>query len=89
MREDRRAQVVLADPDGFVLDSGGYAYDPEELVAIFLSTQRELVQGVSRFDFGRIAEFSFQLAGTEMIVACRRVFSPYGGCIVIVVDLRG
>ncbi len=78
-------QIVLADADGFVLDNGGYVYDPDELVSIFMSTQRQMEDGVIRFDFGQISEFSFRLVGTEMTVACRRVFWPDGGCLVIVV----
>lgn len=82
-------QVVLADADGFVLDNGGYVYDPDELVSIFVSTQRQMEDGVLRFDFGQISEFSFRLVGTEMIVACRRVFWADGGCLVIVVVPAG
>lgn len=78
-------QVVLADADGFVLDNSGYVYDPDELVAVFMSTQRQLQDGILRFDFGQISEFSFSLVGTDMTVACRRVFWPDGGCMVIVV----
>lgn len=78
-------QIVLADADGFVLDNGGYVYDPDELVSIFMSTQRQMEDGVVRFDFGQISEFSFSLVGTEMTIACRRVFWPDGGCLVIVV----
>lgn len=78
-------QVVLADADGFVLDNSGYVYDPDELVAVFMSTQRQLQDGAVRFDFGQVSEFSFSLVGTEMTVACRRVFWPDGGCMVIVV----
>lgn len=78
-------QVVLADADGFVLDNSGYVYDPDELVAVFMSTQRQLQDGILRFDFGQVSEFSFSLVGTDMTVACRRVFWPDGGCMVIVV----
>jgi len=78
-------QVVLADQDGFVLDNGGYVFDPDELVTLFMSTQRQMEDGVVRFDFGQISEFSFMLVGTEMTVACRRIFWPDGGCVVIVV----
>lgn len=78
-------QVVLADPDGFVLDNGGYVFDPDELVTLFMSTQRQMQDGVVRFDFGQISEFSFMLVGTEMTVVCRRIFWPDGGCVVIVV----
>jgi hypothetical protein len=78
-------QVVLADPDGFVLDNGGYVFDPDELVTLFMSTQRQMEDGVVRFDFGQISEFSFMLVGTEMTIACRRIFWPDGGCVVIVV----
>lgn len=78
-------QVVLADADGFVLDNSGYVYDPDELVAVFMSTQRQLQDGILRFDFGQVSEFSFSLVGTEMTVACRRVFWPDGGCMAIVV----
>ena len=78
-------QVVLADPDGFVLDNSGYVYDPDELVSIFMSTQTQMEEGVMRFDFGKISEYNFRLVGTEMTVACRRVFWPDGGCIVVVV----
>jgi hypothetical protein len=78
-------QVVLADADGFVLDNGGYVFDPDELVAIFMSTQRQMQEGAIRFDFGQISEFNFTLVGTELTVACRRVFWPDGGCVVIVV----
>lgn len=78
-------QVVLADPDGFVLDNGGYVFDPDELVTLFMSTQRQMEDGVVRFDFGQISEFSFMLVGTEMAIACRRIFWPDGGCVVIVV----
>jgi hypothetical protein len=78
-------QVVLADADGFVLDNSGYVYDPDELVAVFMSTQRQLQDGILRFDFGQVSEFSFGLVGTDMTVACRRVFWPDGGCMVIVV----
>ena len=78
-------QVVLADPDGFVLDNSGYVYDPDELVSIFMSTQMQMEEGVMRFDFGKISEYNFRLVGTEMTVACRRVFWPDGGCIVVVV----
>jgi hypothetical protein len=78
-------QVVLADADGFVLDNGGYVFDPDELVSIFMSTQRQMQDGVVRFDFGQISEFNYSLVGTELTVACRRVFWPDGGCVVIVV----
>lgn len=78
-------QVVLADADGFVLDNGGYVFDPDELVSIFVSTQRQMEDGILRFDFGQIAEFSFRLEGTDMTIACRRVFWPDGGCLVVVV----
>jgi|GEM_PF-1097142 len=78
-------QVVLADQDGFVLDNGGYVFDPDELVTLFMSTQRQMEDGVVRFDFGQISEFAFTLIGTEMTVACRRIFWPDGGCVVIVV----
>jgi len=78
-------QVVLADADGFVLDNGGYVYDPDELVSIFVSTQRQMQDGVLRFDFGQISEFSFRLVGTDMTIACRRVYWQDGGCLVIVV----
>lgn len=78
-------QIVLADADGFVLDNGGYVYDPDELVSIFMSTQRQMEDGVIRFDFGQVSEFSFRLVGTDMTIACRRVFWPEGGCVVIVV----
>lgn len=82
-------QVVLADADGFVLDNGGYVYDPDELVSIFVSTQRQMEEGILRFDFGQISEFSFRLVGTEMIVACRRVFWAEGGCLIILVVPAG
>ncbi len=82
-------QVILADPDGFVLDNGGYVFDPDHLVALFLSTQRQMQEGAIRFDFGQISEFSFCLTGTELTVACRRVFWPDGGCVVIVVVPEG
>lgn len=82
-------QVVLADADGFVLDNRGYVYDPDELVAIFMSTQSQMQEGVVRFDFGQVAEYSFRLVGTEMAVACHRVFWPDSGCIVIVVSPPG
>jgi hypothetical protein len=78
-------QVVLADGDGFILDNIGYVYDPDELVAIFMSTQKQMEDGVLRFDFGQISEFSFLLVGTDMTIACRRVFWPAGGCLVAVV----
>ncbi|MCA1960106.1 MAG: hypothetical protein LDL33_04860 [Desulfomonile sp.] len=78
-------QIVLADQDGFVLDNGGYVFDPDELVTLFMSTQRQMEEGVVRFDFGQISEFAFTLIGTEMTVACRRIFWPDGGCVVIVV----
>ncbi len=78
-------QVVLADADGFVLDNWGYVYDPDELVAIFMSTQKQMEDGALRFDFGRISEFSFRLVGADVTIACRRVFSPAGGCMVVVV----
>jgi hypothetical protein len=78
-------QVVLADSDGFVLDNGGYVFDPDELVALFLSTQRQMQEGAVRFDFGQISEFTFCLTGTELTVACRRVFMPDRGCVVIFV----
>lgn len=78
-------QVVLADQDGFVLDNGGYVYDPDELVTLFMSTQRQMEDGVVRFDFGQISEFAFTLIGTEMTIACKRIFWPDGGCVVIVV----
>jgi hypothetical protein len=78
-------QVVLADADGFVLDNAGYVYDPDELVSIFISTQRQMQDGILGFDFGQISEFSFRMVGTDMTVACRRVFWADGGCLVIVV----
>ncbi|AFM25464.1 hypothetical protein [Desulfomonile tiedjei] len=78
-------QIVLADSDGFVLDNGGYVFDPDQLVALFMSTQRQMQEGAVRFDFGQISEFSFCLTGTELTVACRRIFWPDGGCVVIVV----
>jgi hypothetical protein len=78
-------QVVIADADGFVLDNSGYVYDPDELVSVFMSTQQQMSDGVLRFDFGQISEFSFRLVGTESTVACRRVFWPDGGCLVAVV----
>jgi hypothetical protein len=78
-------QVVLADQDGFVLDNKGYVYDPDELVAIFMSTQRQIQDGALRFDFGQVSEFSFVLVGTETKVASRRVFWQDGGCMVVVV----
>lgn len=82
-------QVVLADSDGFVLDNGGYVFDPDQLVALFLSTQRQMQEGTVRFDFGQISEFSFCMTGTELTVACRRVFWPDGGCVVVVVVPEG
>jgi hypothetical protein len=82
-------QVVIADADGFVLDNGGYVYDPDELVSVFMSTQQQMSDGVIRFDFGQISEFSFRLVGTETTVACRRVFWPDGGCLVVVVVPTG
>jgi hypothetical protein len=85
IRDGLADQVILADPDGFVLDNKGYVYDPDELVAIFMSTQRQIQDGALRFDFGQVSEFSFVLVGTEMKVACRRVFWHNGGCLVIVV----
>ena len=85
IRDGIADQVILADADGFVLDNKGYAYDPDELVAIFMSTQRQIQDGAVRFDFGQVSEFSFVLLGTEMKVACRRVFWHNGGCLVIVV----
>jgi len=78
-------QVVLADADGFVLDNWGYVYDPDELVAIFMSTQRQMEEGVLRFDFGQISEFGFSLVGSDVAIGCRRVFGPAGGCLVVVV----
>ena len=78
-------QVVLADADGFVLDNCGYVYDPDALVSVFMSTQQQMSEGVIRFDFGQISEFSFQLVGTETNVSCRRVYWPDGGCLVVVV----
>lgn len=78
-------QVILADPDGFVLDNDGYIFDPDELVALFLSTQRQMQEGAIRFDFGEISEFGFALVGTDLTIACRRIFWPDGGCLVIVV----
>ncbi|MDQ7782127.1 MAG: hypothetical protein RDU20_04560 [Desulfomonilaceae bacterium] len=82
-------QVVLADPDGFVLDNDGYVYDPDELVSVFMSTQQQMSDGVLRFDFGQISEFSFRLVGTDTTIACRRVFWPDGGCLVVVVVPAG
>ncbi|MBI5250620.1 MAG: hypothetical protein HY912_14110 [Desulfomonile tiedjei] len=82
-------QVIIADSDGFVLDNGGYVFDPDQLVALFLSTQRQMQEGAVRFDFGQISEFSFCLTGTELTVACRRVFWPDGGCVVVVVVPEG
>lgn len=78
-------QIIIADADGFVLDFAGYVYDPDELVSIFMSTQQQMQDGVIRFDFGQVSEFNFSLVGTETTVACRRVFWPDGGCMVIVV----
>ena len=82
-------QVVLADADGFVLDNCGYVYDPDELVSVFMSTQQQMADGVIRFDFGQVSEFSFRLVGTETTIACRRVFWPDGGCLVVVVVPAG
>ncbi|MFH1118024.1 MAG: hypothetical protein V1792_29230 [Pseudomonadota bacterium] len=78
-------QVVIADADGFVLDNGGYVYDPDELVSVFMATQQQMAEGVIRFDFGQVSEFSFRLVGTETTIACRRVFWPDGGCLVVAV----
>jgi len=82
-------QVVIADADGFVLDNGGYVYDPDELVSVFMSTQQQMSDGVIRFDFGQVSEFSFLLVGTETTIACRRVFWADGGCLVVVVVPAG
>lgn len=78
-------QVVVADAQGFVLDNRGQVYDPDELVSIFMSTQRQMEEGALRLNFGQIVEFSFRLVGTDVTIACRRVFAPEGGCLVIVV----
>lgn len=82
-------QVVLADADGFVLDNWGYMYDPDELVTIFMSTQKQMEDGVLRFDFGQISEFGFSLVGSDVTIGCRRVFGPAGGCMVVVVAPLG
>ena len=80
-----RKLTTKLEAKGFVLDNGGYVFDPDELVTLFMSTQRQMEDGVVRFDFGQISEFSFVLVGTEMTIACRRIFWPDGGCVVIVV----
>jgi hypothetical protein len=82
-------QVVLADSEGFLLDNLGYVFDPDELVALFLSNQWQLQDGAIRFDFGRVNEFSFTMVGPEQTVACRRVFDVGAGCLVIVVSPNG
>lgn len=78
-------QVIVADSEGFVLDNKGHVYDPDELVSVFMSTQRHTEEGVARLDFGQVNEFSFRLVGTDMTIACRRVYWADGGCLVIVV----
>ncbi|MBM3301043.1 MAG: hypothetical protein FJY85_13950 [Deltaproteobacteria bacterium] len=78
-------QVIVADSDGFVLDHKGQVYDPDELVSVFMSTQRLMEEGATRLAFGQVIEFGFRLVGTDMAIACRRVFSPEGGCLVIVI----
>jgi hypothetical protein len=78
-------QVVLADPEGFVLDNAGYVFDPDELVALFMSTQRQLQESAVRLDFAEISEFALCLVGTDLTVFCRRVFWPDGGCLVVAV----
>lgn len=78
-------QVVLADPEGFVLDNAGYEFDPDELVALFMSTQRQLQEAAVRLDFRDISEFIYCLVGTDLSLVCRRVFWPDGGCLVVVV----
>ncbi|MFH0825665.1 MAG: hypothetical protein V2B18_23160 [Pseudomonadota bacterium] len=82
-------QIVVADSDGFVVDNGGYVFDPDELVALFMSTQKQMEEGIVRFDFGDLSEFGFSFVGTDLMVTCRRVFWPDGGCMVIVVAPAG
>lgn len=89
LRDGLARQVVLADDDGFVLDNGGYVFDPDELVAVFMATQRQIQGSAFKFDFGPMNEFSFAIAGPAMTIACRRVFSENGGCMVIVVVPMG
>ena len=48
-------------------------------------TQRQMADGIFRFDFGQVSEFTFRLVGTAVTIACRRVFWQDGGCLVIVV----
>lgn len=78
-------QVVVADAEGFLLDNRGQLYDPDQLVSIFMSTERQMEEGATRLNFGQIVEFSFRLVGTDVTIGCRRVFEPGGGCLVIVV----
>ena len=67
-------QVVVADSEGYVLDNVGSVYDPDELVSVFMSTERHTEDGVARLDFGEVTEFGFRLLGTDMTIACRRVY---------------
>jgi hypothetical protein len=76
-------QVVLADSEGFVLDNAGYVFDPDELVALFMSTQRQLQESAERLDFKEISEFTFRIVGTDLCLLCRRVFWSDGGCVVV------
>lgn len=76
-------QVVLADSEGFVLDNAGYVFDPDELVALFMSTQRQLQESAERLDFKEISEFTFRIVGTDLSLHCRRVFWADGGCVVV------
>jgi hypothetical protein len=78
-------QVVLADDEGFVLDNAGYVFDPDELIALSLSTQRQVQETAGRLAFGDVSEFSLSLVGTDLVILCRRVFWAEGGCLIVVV----
>jgi hypothetical protein len=78
-------QVVLADEQGFVLDNAGYIFDPDELIALSMSTQRQIHETAGRLAFGDVSEFSLSLIGTDLTILCRRVFWTEGGCLIIVV----
>lgn len=82
-------QIVVADAEGFVLDNRGSLYDPDQLVSVFMSTERHMEDGAKRLAFGPIVECDFRLTGTDVTIGCRRVFTPDRGCLVIVVVPMG
>ncbi len=77
-------QVLLADEQGYLMDSVGDKFDPDTLLWSFLCAEQAIVGMAGRLEYSPLSEFSVRLEGTDVTLACRRVFSDFGGFVVIV-----